>query len=141
MKERSDRGTGAPGVNDRRRAHRRQTFEQHGIVGARVRPGYEVVLVDVSAGGALVECARRLLPGSLIELHLASAGGEVSVRGRVIRCAVARLRAADVWYQGAIKFDRDLCWFQDHDAIGYSVPAVETRDSVPGRADATRAAR
>ena len=127
--------------SDRRRAHRRQTFEQHGIEGARMRPGYEVVLVDVSAGGALVESDRRLLPGSLIELHLASSGRAVSVRGRVIRCAVARLMATGVWYQGAIKFDRDLCWFQDHEAIGYSVPAVETRDSLPGRGDATRAAR
>jgi len=131
MKERSDR----------RRAHRRQTLEEHGIVHARVRPGHEVVLVDVSAGGALLESARRLLPGALIELHLATPGRAVSLRGRVLRCAVARLRAAGVWYHGAIKFDRDLSWFHDHDTMGYSVPVAETRAFLPGRGDATRTAR
>lgn len=108
---------------------------------ARMRPGYEVVLVDVSAGGALVETARRLLPGSFIELHLASAARAMSVRGRVIRCTVSRLRPASVWYRGAIKFDRELSWFHDHGTTGYSVPAAEMRSAPSKRGDATQAAQ
>ena len=131
MKERSDR----------RRTPRRLTLEEHGIARALVRPGREVALVDVSAGGALLESVHRLLPGSLIDLHLASPGRAVSIRGRVLRCVVARLRPTGVRYHGAIKFDRDLGWFEDHDTVGYSVPAAETRDFPPSRGDATREAR
>lgn len=127
--------------SDRRRAARRQTLEEHGIARALVRPGREVALVDVSAGGALVESTHRLLPGTLIDLHLASPGRAVSIRGRVLRCVVARLRPAGVRYHGAIKFDRDLPWFPDEDAAGYSVPAAETGVFPPGRGDATRRAQ
>lgn len=127
--------------SDRRRAERRHTLEEHGIVRARVRMGHDVALVDVSAGGALVESAHRLLPGAPIELYLATSGGTVSIRGCVVRCVVARLRAAGVWYHGAIRFDRDLSWLNDHDSAGYAVPAAETCGSSHGREDATRAAR
>ena len=124
--------------NERRLAPRRQTLEEHGIVLARVRPGRDVALVDVSAGGALVESAHRLLPGSLVELYLASVGRCASIRGRVLRCAVARLKATGVWYHGAIGFDRDLSWFSDHGGVGYGVPTTETRGPLPDRGVATR---
>jgi hypothetical protein len=123
--------------SERRRTRRRQSVDEHGIVRARVRPGYEVVLVDVSAGGALVETARRLFPGSLIELQLSSAARSASVRGRVIRCTVSRVKAASVRYRGAIRFDRELSWFHDHNIAGYSVPAAEMRASASGGADTT----
>jgi hypothetical protein len=106
-------------VTDRRRARRRRTVEEHGIVSARVRPGHEVDLIDVSAGGALVEGMRRLSPGALIELYLAAGERCASVRGRVLRCAVVRLKPTAVSYRGAIGFDRDLQWFSDHDRTGY----------------------
>ena len=126
---------------DRRRDPRRHTLDEHGIVRARVRPGHEVALVDVSAGGALVESVHRLLPGTPIELHLASVGRSISVRGRVLRCAVAALEATGVWYRGAIGFDRELSWSPEYDELGYAVPASETRGSSPLRGDATRVAR
>ena len=124
--------------HERRRAPRCQTLEEHGIVSARVRPGHEVVLLDVSAGGALVECACRLLPGSMVDMHLVSPGRCASVRGRVLRCTVVRLRASGVWYRGAVGFDRDLPWFLTHEISGYEVPTQEARQSLHRRGDATQ---
>jgi len=111
---------------DRRQRNRFHTFDEHGIDHARVRPGREVLIVNVSSGGVLVETPHRLLPGSLIELHLRTADRRVSIRGRVLRCSVARLRATDVWYRGAIGFDLELPWFSEQPNSGYEVPAAET---------------
>jgi hypothetical protein len=106
---------------DRRRAPRWPSAEQHGIGCARARPGREVRVIDVSAGGALIETAHRLLPGSAIELLLATSHRQTSIRGRVLRCRVARLDASTVWYRGAIGFDGPLLWYDepgDLDAAG-----------------------
>lgn len=122
------------GPSERRRTRRRYTPEEHGIVSTRVRLGYDVSLIDVSTGGALIETAHRLLPGSSIELHLATREQRAAVRGRVLRCAVTRLRASGVWYRGAIGFEGQLPWFVDHDdGSGYSVPGAEIRPGQPGR--------
>jgi len=123
---------------DRRCARRRVSVEEHGIVAARVRPGLAVSLIDVSAGGALVETTRRLLPGASVELQLETGQVCVTVRGRVVRCAVAHVRSTSMCYRGAISFDRCLPWFVDDRAGGYSVPAADTRPALAPRADATR---
>jgi hypothetical protein len=101
--------TPAP-VADRRQAPRHAALHGHGIVSATVRPGHEVLLIDVSAGGALLETGRRLLPGSSIELHLATRERRTLVRGSVLRCAVARLSRNAVCYRGAIGFEGNLPW-------------------------------
>ena len=124
-------------VTEKRRT-RRRVHDEHGIIGARVRPGYEVDLVDVCAGGALVQCARRLLPGALIELHLVAGERAISMRGRVLRCTVAQVRPTSVCYRAAIGFDGDLPWFSDQAGPGYSVPTCEPLGCAE-REDATRA--
>jgi len=96
---------------DRRRTPRWPSTGRHGIVSARARPGRDVQVIDVSAGGALIETAHRLLPGSAIELLLATAHRQTSIKGRVLRCRVARLGASAVWYRGAIGFDGPLPWY------------------------------
>jgi hypothetical protein len=108
---------------DRRRARRRRTIHDHGIVSARVRPGRDASLLDVSAGGALVETTYRLLPGSPIELHVATGEHRTSMRGGVLRSAVVSVRAAGMCYRSAIRFDRLLSWFVEGDTDGYGVPA------------------
>ena len=123
---------------DRRRARRRQTIHDHGIVSARVRPGWEVSLLDVSAGGALVETTYRLLPGSPIELHVATDERRASVRGGILRSAVVGVRATGVRYRSAIRFDHFLSWFVDDEASGYGVPRPESHDHRLHRADVTR---
>jgi len=121
---------------DRRRTHRRSAGD-HGIVFARVRPGIEVSVIDVSACGALVEGRYRLLPGALVDLHLQTHDRRAFVRGRVLRCAVCRLASSSVCYRGAIVFDRHLPWFEDEAGSGYGVPSSERRPGGPRRADAT----
>jgi hypothetical protein len=109
---------------DRRRS-RRFGRGDHGIVSARVRPGHSVSVVDVSAGGALVEGEYRLMPGAVVELHLETGRERASIRGRVLRCAVARLRPSSVCYRGAIGFDRHLPWYVEEDRGGYGVHGPE----------------
>jgi hypothetical protein len=66
----------------------------------------------------LVESERRLLPGSAVELHIRSADHSEIVRGHILRCAVARLRANVICYRGAIAFDRHLLWLVDEAVTG-----------------------
>jgi hypothetical protein len=122
---------------DRRQARRRRTVDDHGIVSARVRPGREASLLDVSAGGALVETTYRLLPGSPIELHVATNERRVSVRGGVLRSAVVGVRATGICYRSAIGFDHLLSWFVDADAGGYGIPRAEIHTPRSRRVDAT----
>ena len=106
--------TGVSGATgDRRTARRRETFEEHRVVSTSVRPGHPARLIDVSAGGALIETNHRLLPGTSVELQVDTGTDRTSVRGRVLRCAVVRLRPTWVCYRGAIAFDRHLPWFVD----------------------------
>ena len=96
---------------DRRGARRLEAFEEHRITSAAVRPGHRARVIDVSAGGALIETSLRLLPGTTVEFQVETGTSHASVRGRVLRCAVVRLRPTWVCYRGAIVFDRPLPWF------------------------------
>ena len=125
------------GFVDRRRTGRRRSVEEHGIVAARVRPGHEVSMIDVSAGGALVETDHRLLPGTSVELHLKTENRRAIVRGSVLRCTIVRLHPSSVCYRGAVGFDRHLPWFVDEDSTGYPVPSAEHRPGRSARAEAT----
>lgn len=95
---------------ERRQSARVGLPDLHGIVRARLRPGSDVQLIDVSIGGALVETTHRLRPGAPIELQLVTQSEQTPMRGRVLRCAVARLRPSSIFYRGAIGFDRCLPW-------------------------------
>ncbi|PYR24339.1 MAG: hypothetical protein DMF92_22880 [Acidobacteria bacterium] len=123
---------------NRRRAQRRSCVEDHGIVAARVRPGYVVSVIDVSAGGTLIESAHRLLPGTSVELQFETAHHRVGVRGRVLRCAIVALRSSAVCYRGAVVFERHLPWFVDEDSNEYSLPSPEHRAGHSARAAPTR---
>ena len=122
-------------VSDRRQTRRHRQVDEHGIVLTRVKPGHHARLMDVSAGGVLIETNRRLLPGTSVELHMETESRRTSVRGRVLRCAVVRVRPTSVCYRGAIGFDRHLPWFVD--TSGYQVPAADARPAQPFRAVAT----
>jgi hypothetical protein len=106
---------------DRRRAKRVRLVAEHGILLARVRPGHDATVVDVSAHGALVETAHRLLPGRSVELHFETLYERVAIRGRVQRCSVADLRDRGISYRGAVGFDSPLSWLTEPIADGYSL--------------------
>jgi PilZ domain-containing protein len=96
-----------------RRASRRWAADEHGIMSARIRLGYRASVLNVSAGGALVETVHRLLPGTSVELQMETETHRTSIRGQVVRCTVAKLRAASIYYCAAIAFDSYLPWYVD----------------------------
>jgi hypothetical protein len=98
---------------DRRGARRLGAFEEHRIVSACIGAGHRARLIDVSAGGALIETSHRLLPGASIELQVETESSRARIHGRVLRSAVVRVRPTWVCYRGAIAFDRNLPWFVD----------------------------
>jgi len=120
-----------------RRSSPRSGVEQHGIVSARVRPGHRVAIIDVSAGGALIEGANRLLPGATVDFQVETARRRTTLRGRVLRCAVVRLRSSSVGYRAAIAFDDQLGAFIDDRPIEYEIPMGETPPAHAPRVDPT----
>ncbi|MBA3886066.1 MAG: PilZ domain-containing protein [Acidobacteria bacterium] len=97
-------------------------------VRATLRPGCPVQLVDLSAGGALVEAERPLRPGARVLLHIVSPHQAVAVSALILRCAVWAVDPeTGARYRGALRFDQP-CELSR---------ALATRDGsmVPGHAD------
>ncbi len=109
-------------MSSERRCSERLPREHHGIELARIRPGCPALIVDASAGGVLVETAKRLLPGSRVELQLHRSDWRIAIAGRVLRSAVASLGPASICYRGAIRFERDIAWFDRAPRNGYLLP-------------------
>ncbi len=113
---------------ERRRASRLAFRDGHLPPKARVRPGCEVVVVDLSSSGALVEAPWRFKPGSRCEVSLNLAGADTIVRAAVVRCFVARLeRLAPVRYRAALNFECSVKVPERVDVLnGYQLPVDET---------------
>ena len=109
---------------ERRLGSRHEGPEGHGIQWMQVRPGHHAMLINISAGGALIETGHRLLPGSNVDLVLERSQRRASVRGRVLRCTVVRLQSASICYRGAIGFDRSLPWFVEHERVDITQQVV-----------------
>ena len=85
-----------------------------GATRATLRPGCIVALIDLSAGGALVQAGRPLRPGARVHLQLVTASESKAVAAHVLRCAVWALDPQDgVTYQGALKFEERFEWLKD----------------------------
>ena len=96
-------------IRAERRASRRHALGGDGawLSSARLRHGLDVTVLNVSAGGALVEADARLLPGSTVELHVSAPGWQWSGPARVLRCHVSALVADNgVRYRAALGFER-----------------------------------
>jgi PilZ domain len=114
---------------DRRRMPRLHSVDRHRIVSTRVRPGHAARIVDVSAGGALIDTTYRVLPGTSVELHVETRTRQTRIRGQVLRCSVVGLRSSQVSYRAAIRFDRHLPWIADDGSVTCSGvrPAFSSR--------------
>lgn len=80
---------------------------------ATLRPGCIVTLLDVSAGGVLVQAPRPLRPGARVHLQLVTAARTFVLTAYVLRCAVWSLDPDDgVTYRGALKFEQrcEMFW-------------------------------
>jgi hypothetical protein len=85
----------------------------------RLRTGRELMVVDVSSGGVLVQGEARLLPGTHVDVHVITPAGRVLVRSRVMRAFVATLSRDRVEYRGALAFERQV-----DVSSGYAVPIL-----------------
>lgn len=91
-----------------RRAHRRFTAsELQGLRTARIKSGPPVVLLDVSAGGALIETEARLQPESEAMLEIISDLRRTLVPFRVVRSQISALDGS-LRYRGACVFSQPL---------------------------------
>jgi hypothetical protein len=75
-----------------------------GIKGIRLAPPtVAATLVNMSATGILVECASRLLPGTLLTVHFNGTFNPATIESRLVRCEVAGI-ATD----GSLRFHLGL---------------------------------
>ena len=102
-------------------------------VRARVRPGHHLVVLDVSAGGALVEAACQLRPGSRIEVHLENEDRRDLITARVTRCAVAAIDPqTGITYRAALCFAESCEWVRERTTPeGYAVPETSREGPAP----------
>ena len=102
---------------DRRRLCRRLPSHDEPLSRVRLRTGRDLLVVNASDAGLLVEGA-RLLPGTHVDVHVVTAGGRELVRSRVVRAYVAALQGDLVVYRGALAFDRSV-----DTSVAISLPA------------------
>ena len=79
-----------------------------GMDRARLRPGRTAHVVDLSAGGALIETDWRLLPGMRVEIQVGEPVPLFRVSGRILRCHVALLGRERIRYRGALMFEEQV---------------------------------
>jgi hypothetical protein len=115
---------GPVSARDRRRAARRVPDPEEPLSHVRLRAGRELLVVDLSPAGALVEGETRLLPGTHVDVHVLTSEGRVLVRSRVVRACVSALWSDRVQYRGALAFDRPV-------NTGYAVPIAAATASDP----------
>jgi hypothetical protein len=85
-----------------------------GDLRARMRPGYRLIVIDLSPRGALVEAGRPLRPGSFVEVQLETEARRGMVAARVVRCAVAAIDAeSGVTYRAGLSFNDACDWVRE----------------------------
>ena len=88
-----------------RRGHRRhQAHELQWLRAARLSGGHSVKIVDLSAGGALLDSPISLRPDSILTLDIEGRGFDKSIPFRVVRCQIGALLPERPVYRGACEF-------------------------------------
>jgi PilZ domain len=112
------------GFTQERRSDARFGGAVLGSAHATLRPGYAVTLIDLSSGGALVQAARPLRPGTRAQLQFERGARRFALAAHVLRCAVWAIDAdAGVLYRGAVRFENrcDTLW-EANTRGGYELP-------------------
>ena len=91
---------------DRRAYQRLRDGELEWVRTARLSAGKGVSLIDLSAGGALLDSPIPLRPDSLLMLQRSGRGVETVVGFRVLRCQIGAIGAEGPTYRAACEFTR-----------------------------------
>ncbi|MFN7914402.1 MAG: PilZ domain-containing protein [Vicinamibacterales bacterium] len=83
-----------------------------GLTG-RIRPGHQVRVVDISRSGILIDSARRLLPGTQVDVQLEAGPQRHACRARVVRCGVATLQPQLVIYRAGLELEQGVGWLDE----------------------------
>ena len=75
---------------------------------ARLRAGRELLVVNMSGAGMLVEGTARLLPGTHADLHIMTPEGRRLVRCKVVRTWVCQVARDVVRYRAGLSFADSL---------------------------------
>lgn len=116
---------------DDRRVDARFGAEVLGSPRATVRPGCTVTIIDLSAGGALVQAGRPLRPGARVHVHFHRGSRRLTLAAHVQRCVVWALDADHgVMYRAALQFEHrcHAIW----DSERRSVDREGTTDGIQG---------
>jgi PilZ domain len=108
-------------VSGERRAWRRVHYARGALPpDARVHPARDVIVVNLSRGGALVEGGWRFRPGATVTLHLRCGTRDVAARSVIERCVVHALERGGVRYRAALRFDEALSTEPPADALSFA---------------------
>lgn len=76
---------------------------------ARLFPGRQISLLNMSSGGAMVETWYRLLPGSRVLIQFLGINPRIAVGAYIVRCSVREIdRERGLRYRGAVMFEQAL---------------------------------
>jgi hypothetical protein len=97
----------ATGRRRERRLHQRlRDSDLQWVRNARLSAGRSVSLVDLSAGGALIDSPVPLRPSSILTMQIAGGGIDTAVDFRVLRCQVGAIGRGGPTYRAACEFTR-----------------------------------
>jgi hypothetical protein len=118
-------------TTDNRRAWPRIPAAQIPQLSATLTTGPDIRLIDISRGGALFECSKRLVPASAVALRLVTPDGTHIVRGRVVRSRIVRMERGGLGYQAAVAFNEALSDFIDEPGAKTPAPAAAGHAASP----------
>jgi len=113
-----------------RRVHSRVSGAAVRAISALVRPGRSVLVLDLSATGAMVAALRPLRPGASVHVHFEADGARSTVAAIVGRCLVAAMDAERMVYHAALSFDSPSEWVRERQARLGS-PLLDPAASIP----------
>jgi hypothetical protein len=117
-----------------RRIDARFALPRTALTRATLRPGCAVRVVNLSAGGALVQADQPIRPGARVHFQIVTTVRAFALVARVLRCAVWTLDPHDgATYRGALQFeDRFETFWEPETQPGSEIPGMSKPDSPGG---------
>ncbi len=127
---RRPRPTNSQGIEiERRKSERVEPWQVPSLKSARLLAGPDVKILNLSSGGAMLECSARILPGASICIRLVATDALFFLRGRVLESRASSLHGAEINYTCNIAFEEEFSLLSSNPAE--NLEADETAD-VPG---------